>query len=120
MDFWNIVDFTSILLTVIVIVESFQLFGLIEIDSLRAPASVASCLFLSKIFYWFRLFKKRAFYILLVTHTLRDSIAFLTLIFISLLMFGVPMYILNQNRTSEASQIIADDINWWLMDILMN
>ena len=35
-------------------------------------------------------------------------------------MFGVPMYILNQNRTSEASQIIADDINWWLMDILMN
>ena len=119
-DFWNIIDFTSILLTTIVIVESFQLTGLIDADQLRAPASIASCLFLSKIFYWLRLFKKRAFYILLVQHTLKDSIAFLTLIFIALLMFGVPMYILNQNRYTQDSQIIADDINLWVFDILIN
>ena len=95
---WNFVDISCLIMTLLVLLESYQLLGIFGKSSLRGLAAVASCLIMSKVFYWLRLFKKKAFYILLLERTLVDSWQFISLIFISLLMFGVPMLILNQNR----------------------
>ena len=44
---------------------------------------------------WMRLFERTAFYILLIQETIADVAPFLTLLVISLLMFGFPMIMLD-------------------------
>lgn len=120
LNYWNVIDILCLITTALVLLESYQLLGIFGMSSLRGLAAIASCLILSKVFYWLRLFKKRAFYILLLERTFDDSRQFISLIFISLLMFGVPMLILNQNRYTSEDSIIQNDINWWFFDILIN
>ena len=67
-------------------------------DWLRIMAAIAACCLLAKIFDWLRLFEQTAFYILLMIETLKDVSSFLILLVTALMMFGVPMIMLNLNR----------------------
>ena len=77
-------------------------------SSVRVFASVASMMIILKVFDWLRLFEATAYIILLVKHTLIDIGYFMIVILFALLMFGFPMVILNQNRSSEESELVSD------------
>ena len=48
-----------------------------------------------------RLFEPTAFYILLITETLRDVKEFMLLLLITFLMFGVPVLMLDMNSAED-------------------
>ena len=105
------------MLTAFVIISSFK--SSISMDLVRAIASIVSCGILLKMFDWLRLFEGIAFYILLLEQTLKDISNFLILIVFALSMFGIPLIILNQNRTDENS-LIDNPVNFWVIDMLIN
>ena len=90
-----------------------------SMSSVRAIASIVSCGHCLKMFDWLRLFEGTAFYVLLLEQTLWDISDFLILILLALSMFGIPMVILNNNRTEENS-LIDNPINFWVFDMLIN
>lgn len=84
-------------------------------------AAIASCTLLVKMFDWLRLFESTAFYILLVEETIRDMRAFLILLLIAILMFGVPLIMLNMNRSEEDENlIIGDSFGYWGLDMIVS
>lgn len=98
---WNWIDMVNLFLTAFVIVTSFESFAVLPIENLRALAAVGSCALIIKIFDWLRLFERTAFFVLLLTETLIDIQYFITLVFVSLIMFGIPMVILNNSRGED-------------------
>ena len=91
----------------------------IDVQHLRVVAALASFCILASFFDWLRVFEQTAFYIMLLMETLNDIRAFVILIFISLMMFGVPMMMLNMNR-SESAQIIDSPFDVWMVDVFIN
>lgn len=92
---------------------------LIDIHTLRIIAAVASFCLIAKFFDWLRLFDTTAFYIDLLYETLSGIKAFLILIVTSLMLFGVPMVMLNLNRTDDV-QVIDPTFGHWLPDMFLN
>ena len=86
---------------------------------MRVIASIACCSLLFKLYDWLKLFNSTAFYIRLIEITLNDIIAFLLLFFISLLIFGIPLTMLDMNR-SDGSEIISKVFGFWLLDAIYN
>ena len=72
-----------------------------------------------KVLDWMRLFDQTSFYILLIKQTIKDIAAFLGLLFISLLMFGIPMIMLNNNRTDELA-LVEQKFSNWIPNMLIN
>ena len=100
--------------------EWFEYFGgLISVQNLRIMAAGASFCMLAKFFDWLRLFEGTAFYIMLLTETLNDIRSFIILIIASLMLFGIPMVMIDLNRT-EADEIIEPTFNIWFIDMFLN
>ena len=118
-DVWNINDFISLVLTLIIVLTSVEHEPLIAIGHLRALAAVASCTLMVKVFDWLRLFENTAFYILLVQETMKDIKAFLILLLTTLMMFGIPMVMLDLNRTEE-NALVDPTFGFWLLNLLLN
>ena len=91
----------------IIVVTSVPKETYIEPEILRQLAAFASCSLLIKVYDWLRLFENTGFYILLLEETIRDVISFLILIITALLMFGMPMIMLNLNSGEDEG--IVDD-----------
>lgn len=72
--------------------------NLVEDEKVRVAAAFACFCTLFKAFDWLRLFEGTAFYILLVEETLKDIVAFMIVLAVSLMIFGTPIGILNMNR----------------------
>ena len=64
----------------------------------RIMAAFATCAIFIKLYDWLRLFENTAFYVLLVKLTMKDILPFMILLFVSLLIFGIPMSMLSLNR----------------------
>ena len=118
-DMWNINDFVSLVFTLIIVLTSVEHEPLILIEHLRAMAAVASCTLMIKVFDWLRLFENTAFYILLVQETMKDIKAFLILLLTTLMMFGIPMVMLDLNRTEENALVDAT-FGFWGFNLLLN
>jgi len=74
---------------------------------------------LLKAFDWMRLFDLTSFYVLLILQTIKDIAAFLLLLLMSLVLFGVPMIILNMNRSED--QLVVDEIfGSWIQNMFIN
>jgi hypothetical protein len=116
---WNMNDFIGLSFTIIIILTSVPRNTILPLELLRPMAAIASCTLLIKVFDWLRLFEKTAFYILLVEETMRDVSSFLILLFTALMMFGVPMIMLNLNRTADNS-IVDDPFGFWGLNMLLN
>jgi len=82
-------------------------------------AAIASCTLMMKVFDWLRLFEQTAFYILLVEETMRDVSSFLILLTTALMMFGVPMVMLNLNRLEDNS-VVDEPFGFWGINMLLN
>lgn len=120
-NLWNWNDLISLSITLLVLISSVTYEPLLPIAYLRLAASIASCTLLIKVFDWLRLFEKTAFYILLVGETFVEISAFMILLFVALLMFGVPMIMLNLNRSKEDDNVvIAEAFGHWSVDMLVN
>ena len=91
----------------------------IPIEWLRIMAAISTSCLLAKVFDWLRLFEQTAFYILLINETLKDIGSFLILLVVALMMFGVPMIMLNLNREPDA-QIVDPIFNSWMLNLLLN
>ena len=72
-----------------------------SIETMRILASIAGCQLLIKFYDWLRLFDGTAFYITLIEITLSDVAAFLILFIMALLIFGVPLTLLDANRGED-------------------
>ena len=119
--FWNWNDIVGLSLTLIVLISSVTYEPLLPIENLRLMAAIASCSLMIKVFDWLRLFEKTAFYILLVSETFVDISAFMILLAVALLMFGVPLIMLNMNRSKEDENlVIAEAFGHWSVDMLVN
>ena len=116
---WNINDCVSLSLTLTTVLTSVFRHPALPMELLRPMASIASCTLIIKLFDWLRLFEKTAFYILLLSQTISDVSYFLILLLTALMMFGVPMVMLNLNRAEEKS-IVDDPFNSWVFDMLLN
>jgi len=112
-------DFISLSFTLIIVLTSVFRHTLLPIDLLRPMAAIASMTLMVKVFDWLRLFEKTAFYILLVEETMKDVSSFLILLVTALMMFGVPMVMLNLNRTADNS-IVDDPFGFWGLNMLLN
>ena len=55
----------------------------------------------------------------MIKQTARDIAAFLGLLFISLMMFGVPMIMLNNSRTEETA-LVDHKFSFWIPNMIIN
>lgn len=92
---------------------------MIDLETLRVMAAVASFCLLAEFFDWLRLFEQTAFYITLVIETLNDIRAFIILIIASLMLFGVPMVMLDLNR-DDGNLNIEPIFGSWSANMFLN
>ena len=70
---------------------------------------------------WLRIFSFTSFYIYLIQQTIKRIAAFLLLMLISLMTFGIPMVMLNMNRLINGDeQVIKSISNFWVPNMLIN
>lgn len=115
----NWVDIFGLVGTILINVVILAELTFISMQNLRVVGAVIAFLLIFKMYDWCRLFDKTAFYVLLVEATLKDVSFFLFLLLLALLMFGVPISILNFNR-DDKSKIVSDSIGFWLIDCIFN
>ena len=90
-------------------------------EVLRVLAAFASFFTMIKFFDWLRLFEGTAFYIRLIMETLADIGAFLLILVLALLTFGIPMYMLDLNRSDIDDNHVIDPVfGFWGMNALLN
>ena len=72
-----------------------------------------------KLFDWMRLFSQTAHYITLIGVTIKDSGSFLVILVCNLMLFGIPMSIIDFNREYD-KDIIQGDFNNWMVNDFIN
>ena len=82
-------------------------------------SSLVSFSMMMKLFDWMRLFNRTAHYITLIKETLKDSWSFLIILIANLMLFGVPMHIIDFNRQQEDRIIQGDFQNWIVNDFMV-
>lgn len=115
----NMFDVTGLLLVLFVIVMSGIRSDYVSIQAIRVIAAFASMFTLMKLFDWLRLFDQTAFYIMLIVVTLRDVRHFMLLLLLTLLMFGVPLLMLNAN-SAPGKELIDPAFGYWAFDLTYN
>ena len=94
---------------------------LITIDIHRKLAAFVSCLLILKVYDWLRLFETTSFYMQLVYLTVANIFSFMILFLIALLMFGVPISMINLGRTQEEdSTLVTPYFQNWFLDAIFN
>ena len=121
-SFWNWNDLLALTLTFFVIVASITVdYRFVSDEILRVLGAFGSFCTFIKIFDWLRLFEGTAFYIRLIIETLIDITAFMLILAIALLTFGVPMHLLNLNRSDALENTIIDEVSpFWGLNVLLN
>ena len=116
---FNWIDMTGISLTIIILAVTLsEQDWMISFEHLRVMASIATCFLIFKLFDWLRLFEGTSFYILLVENTLSDIVWFLAVFLLSLVTFGLPMHMLDLNRSE--SPLISVRFDFWVLDAIYN
>ena len=116
-SFWNIVDISGLLLALIVLIAGGTKHYVFPIQYLRVCAAFASLFTLMKLFDWLRLFEKTGFYVKLVGETLNDIKYFILLLLTTLMMFGVPVVMLDASSDKE-KDLIDKVSNLWIFDLI--
>ena len=109
----------SLSFTLIIVLSSIFGHALLPLSFLRPVASIASMTLMFKVFDWLRLFEKTAFYYLLLEETMHDIDSFLILLMTALMMFGVPMVMLNLNRTGD-NAVLDEPFGFWGLNMFFN
>ena len=106
-DFWNFMDILSIANNTILIYNHvYEIFyEETPVGDTNLPVLVALCsIFVGmKIFYWFNLFHKTSFYIVLIYETIVGIMWFLLIFFGLLLMLGSALFLVNKANADDQS-----------------
>ena len=116
---YNFIDLCGLFFVLVVLLLTGTGIKLITFEALRIIAALGTCFTFMKLFDWFRLFDETGFYVLLVAETLYDIRYFLLLLITTLMMFGVPLIMLDGN-SEEGSELIDGTFNFWLVDLVYN
>ena len=98
---WNLIDFIGLFLSLVFNIHTLAEWHEIPVENLRIMAAFATCAIFIKLYDWLRLFEMTAFYVLLVKMTMKEILPFMILLFVSLLIFGIPMSMLSLNREED-------------------
>lgn len=79
-----------------------------SIETQRVLAAIATLLLWIRVLDWMKLFRPTSFFIKLITETIYDIRHFFIIFMVALFMFGIPIYILNLNRSVEDEDLIMD------------
>ena len=104
-EFFNWIDISGMLLTLAILFLTLLEIEWLSFGSLRLMAALATWSLLIKAYDWMRLFDSTAFFILLIENTLGDIKAFMVLLSIALLTFGLPLSMLDMDRSGEGQLI---------------
>ena len=80
-------------------------------------AAFASMFTLMKLFDWLRLFEETGFYVKLVGETLSDIKYFILLLLTTLMMFGVPVVMLDASSPDD-KDLLDKVFNNWIFDLI--
>ena len=101
---WNILDWLSMLSCLFLDVCIISDTQWLDMAELRLIAALASCAMMLKSGDWLRLFEDTGFFIELLVQTLIDIRAFMYLMGIAFLTFGIPTMMLELNWTADGTQ----------------
>ena len=94
---------------------------MIDVQSLRLIAALASFALLVNIYDWLRLFQITGFFVTLVEKTLTDILPFMFLFALAMLAFGVPYALIDLNREDEGEgNLIKSQFFTWVLDVVYN
>ena len=93
---------------------------LIPLEWITILAAMLSFAMLLNAYNWLRLFDGTAFYILLLTETIKDIKYFMMLFILSLFMFGIPMEILNNNSDDEQHEVVESLFDLNIINVAIN
>ena len=89
-------------------------------ETQRVIAAMATLCLWIKVFDWCKLFGPTSFFIKLITETLFDIRYFMIIFLIALMMFGMPMYILQLNR-DETNPVVDETFGGiWILNAFYN
>ena len=92
-DFWNMIFWGSIVLSLVIVICHGG--DLMEHNDLIMLASIASVFQWGILYYWMRLYPELAFYVTMISETLKDIKDFFVIFMMCIAMFGNAVYILN-------------------------
>ena len=95
---WNWLDIGGLILNLFITLLTLFDLTWVSPEALREMAAWSSCFIFVSMFTWFRLFERTSFYVQLVIELLYEIRWFGALVFLSLLMFGLPIVMLDMNR----------------------
>ena len=120
LSFWNLIAIVELGLVLYIVLDTeYTEFFDLKVETLRILAAFACCLTLCMLFNWLRLFDFSAFYVLLIIVTIKDVSPFLGLLLTALMMFGVPIVMLDATSSSD-KKLIEDAFNFWPLDLIYN
>ena len=114
---WNINDLLWMTLTPFFVIITLPSQPLIDKSTSVVIASVASFSMMIKILDWMRLFDATAFFVHLIKMTFKEIGAFLLLLLVTLMMFGVPLAMLALDNL-QYDEENASDIKRWLPNLI--
>ena len=88
-----------------------------SLESLKVLAALTSFLLLSKLFESLSLFEGTAFYMRLIYATWKDILQFMILFCLALLMFGLPINLLNSDGRNK-NENINSNFGHWIFDVM--
>ena len=103
----------------IVLMQMFDT-GFPERSSQRVIAAISTLFLWIKVLDWMQLFGPTSFFIKLITETIIDIQHFFIIFTVALFMIGVPMYILQLNRTEDNAIVEETFGSIWLLNAFYN
>ena len=94
--------------------------GFPERSSQRVIAAISTLFLWIKVLDWMQLFGPTSFFIKLITETIIDIQHFFIIFTVALFMIGVPMYILQLNRTEDNAIVEETFGSIWLLNAFYN
>ena len=94
-------DIFQTLSTVWIIVNHLLNTEITSMENQRVMAAFSTLFLWIKVLDWLKLFDSTSFFIKLIEDTIADIGAFMIIVVVALFMFGMPMFILQMNRTED-------------------
>lgn len=89
-------------------------------ETQRVIAAMATFCLWCKVLDWCKLFGPTSFFVRLILETISDIKYFMIIFVVALMMFGMPMYILQLNRTDDNAIVSEVFGNFWLLNAFYN
>lgn len=116
-DFWNIIDFTSLVLCATYI--GLELTGN-KGNDVNVLGSVSCLLLWTKLFYWMRIFKPFSAFIRIITEIIMDIRVFSVMLIFCLAAFANVLMILDNNRELEEEKNITPFTGQIIFDAMIH